>query len=293
MDEIRDRQPFVLSYYCDESISGFLRSYFPFYILQMQGKIKFNHSASFIRDEEYYSQIDVVYVSCGFDVSYIRKLSSLKERCGFRLVYNVDRMIDDCQFELFDEVVVSTPFLIEHYLQVAESCEFAMIPTKISYSWAGHFYDEKKRVETYIAHSLRPRVLCLGRRDDVVLSDEFEWVFLEDDTMFNHIEDLKCQAVVALLDETLENHAMSDVWIQISGAHGLPIVCQDMTPFKRAAMRFKTGEQMRALLKKVLIDEETYLLEVRRARVSVEKDWLEIDENLNRYLENKSEAVKV
>ena len=290
MDGIEDRQPFILSYATDQTFSSLCRSYMPFYILQMQGKIKFNRSTSFIRDEGYYKQVDVVYVSCGFDIGCVKKLSSMRQRLGFRLVCDVDRLVDEISFKMFDEVVISTPFLKEHYLQTADQSNLAVIPTKIAHIFAGHFYDEKKLIENYIAYSLRPRVLCLGKMDEGLLSDDFEWVFFEGEYCQDKIAALRCQAVVVPLNNSVESHAKSDILLQLAGAHGLPIICQDITPYKRAHLRFRTQEQMEGLLKEVLIDEGRYLEEVRRAHLSIQKDWLERDENLGRYIAQRERA---
>jgi glycosyltransferase involved in cell wall biosynthesis len=115
---------------------------------------------------------------------------------------------------------------------------------------------------------------------------EVEFYALETlDNFHKRISILGCSMMIAPLKDILFNHAKSDIKLQEASAHGLPIACQDITPYKNGLLRFSTGEQMIDLIRKTLKSEDAFLSASKMARGYVDQKWLEAEENLTLYRE--------
>jgi hypothetical protein len=96
---------------------------------------------------------------------------------------------------------------------------------------------------------------------------------------------LNCNVVIAPLQDNRFNLAKAPIKYLEAGALGIPCVCQDLEPYKMAPLRFKTGDDMIDIIKKVLGDRKRYLTESDSARKVASKWWLEdhIDEYVKLY----------
>ncbi|MCH9621584.1 MAG: hypothetical protein S4CHLAM20_10080 [Chlamydiia bacterium] len=319
MGQVKKQISRVLTYPSGMNHSGFYRTLWPAYYLEALEHIEYNISMQILRDESIYSKVDVVQIQKMKEMSpnFLEKLISLRKKFGFRLICDVDEFIDDKIIELCDEVVVSTPFLKEQYLLKFSQNNFSVITSKIPHFWAGSFYHEESILNNYRENKSKPRVLiCSGTsRDDFshVINEikqtinDFKWIFFETipwelqeevkdglvefypevtmDSIHKQISSLKCHLIVAPLQDTLSNHAKGDEKMQEAAAHGLPIIAQDITPYKKTALRFKSGKQMIDLIYKTLENEDRYMEASRQSRKMVDKNWLELDENIGMYKE--------
>lgn len=115
---------------------------------------------------------------------------------------------------------------------------------------------------------------------------EVEFYGLENlDNYHKRIMVLNCSMMIVPLADNIFNHAKSDIKYQEACAHGLPIACQDITPYKSAPIRFSSGEQMIDVIRKTLATEETYIEASRNARKKIDKNWLELEENISMHKE--------
>lgn len=343
--------PSVLTFPSGLNQSAFWRIHWPTYQMMVMEKAKYNISVRFLRDSIAYKNSDVVQIqriTTEVDVDFLEKLCSLKKELNFRLVYDVDDILflEDIPgfhsgkgngkffnneatykaMDLCDEVVVSTPFLKEYYIQRGVKTNCSVISNKIPYFWAGNYYHEHILLKNYHTHKKRPRVLYAGGishihyKGDFGADDfshvidcikstvyEFKWIFIGalpweltsykdagevEFYPFETIErypkrvaSLECSMMIAPLADHIFNHGRSDVKFQEASSHGIPIACQDITPYKHVPIRFDTGEKMLEVIRNTLRDEESYLKASREARKMLDKIWLELPENTAQYEE--------
>lgn len=180
--------PYVIQYNSDFYGCGFWRLLWPQFVLNMTGKAAVHHSHLFIRDFLHYSRASVIHIqrqSKYTQYNFYSKLSSMKDRLKFRLVYDVDDIIffEDVPIynsakkeissiemressqkimELCDEMTVSTPFLREYYLQKTSQKNITVIPNYIPLFWMGNYYSEELILNKYRKHKQRPRILYAG-----------------------------------------------------------------------------------------------------------------------------------
>jgi hypothetical protein len=136
---------------------------------------------------------------------------------------------------------------------------------------------------------------------------EFKWIFLgaipfelkenllnkdveyyEIETMDGYhkkLASLEVCMMIAPLADNINNHGKSNCKFLEASAHGIPIACQDITPYKMAPIRFSSGDQMVYQIRKTLSTEEGYTEACRRGRKMVETLWLELDQNIALYTE--------
>lgn len=346
MSHQKKPKPSVLSFPCGIDQSAFWRVLWPSYYLQVMEKCSYNMSMSMLRDSLAYKAANVVQIQRVTDIEkvmFLEKLCSLKDDLDFRLVYEIDDILigEDMPsyhaaknmknaynkdaikraMQLSDEVVVSTPYLREYYMQKFDLKAVTVVPNKMPFFWAGNYYTEQGILDVYKQHKKRPRILYAGSASHInsmgktgnddfshvieaIKSSvkDFHWIFLgvlpwelkaeneagevefwPPETLDNYnkrISVLQCSMVIAPLADNIHNHAKSDVKFLDAAAHGLPIACQDMTPYKHAPIRFSTGQEMINVIKKTLESEESFLNASRRARKMLDKQWLELECNI-------------
>ncbi|MCH9617342.1 MAG: hypothetical protein SP4CHLAM5_07330 [Chlamydiia bacterium] len=214
--------PTVLTFPSGLNQSAFWRVHWPSYQMMVMEKAKYNKSVRFLRDSIAYRTSDVVQIqriSTEKDVDFLEKLCSLKKELEFRLVYDVDDILfiedipgfhsgkENTKFfnnqatkramELCDEIILSTPFLKEYYIQKGIETKCSVISNKIPYFWAGNYYHEDQMIKNYRNHKHRPRILYAGATSHIHFRGEpgkddfshvieaikssihqFKWVFL-------------------------------------------------------------------------------------------------------------------
>ena len=105
------------------------------------------------------------------------------------------------------------------------------------------------------------------------------------DNYHKRIAVLQCSMMIVPLKDIPFNHAKSDIKFQEACAHGLPVTCQDITPYKHAPIRFSTGDQMIETIRKTLKSEGSFLSASRRGRAHVDNQWLEAEQNISLHKE--------
>jgi hypothetical protein len=346
----KPKKPTVLAYPAAWNQSAYWRVHWPNYQLMLQDMITYNTATHFLSDLVCYKAANVIQlqrVSTG-DVTILERLYELKKTLNLRLVYDVDDIlfIDDIPdfhgahsmkerfdpkvimkvMHLCDEIVTSTSFLREYYIQKGVKTDITVIPNMIPYFWGGNYYKEEVLLSIYRKHKTRPRILYAGGTShlhynaehgnddfshviDMIISTrhEFKWVFLgalpwelfpynkAGDIEFYGFETLdrypkkvatlQCSMMIVPLKDHFFNHGRTDVKFQEACAHGMPIACQDITPYKHCPIRFDTGEKMIEVIRETLKDEESYITASRIGREMIDKVWLERPENTALYQE--------
>ncbi len=97
------------------------------------------------------------------------------------------------------------------------------------------------------------------------------------------IHSLEPNMMIAPLADNPYNHGKSNIKFLESAAQGLPIVCQDITPYKETPLRFKRGDELIEKIRCTMKDEESYMEESRKAKEIVDQQWLEIDGNISQF----------
>lgn len=100
-----------------------------------------------------------------------------------------------------------------------------------------------------------------------------------------YIQGLNINMMVAPLQDNVFNKSKSDLKYIEACAFGLPIACQDLCTYKNAPIKFKTGEEMVDQIDTTLKDTKTYKSISKKARQYADTRWLEIDNNIDCYLE--------
>jgi hypothetical protein len=230
--------PTVLTFPSGLNQSAFWRVHWPTYQMMLMNKAKYNLSVRFLRDSVAYKTADVVQIqriTKQVDVDFLEKLCSLKEELNFRLVYDVDDVLfmEDVPgfhlgkssekflnkdatkraMELCDEIVVSTPFLKEYYIQKGIKTKSSVIGNKIPYFWAGNYYHEDVIIKNYRDHKKRPRILYAGATSHIHFrgepgEDDFTHVI---ESIKSTIHEFKWVFVGALPWELLPNKEAGDV----------------------------------------------------------------------------------
>lgn len=89
--------------------------------------------------------------------------------------------------------------------------------------------------------------------------------------------------MVAPLADNLFNHGKSNIKFLEACAYGLPIACQNITPYKDAPIKFNTGEEMIEKIRQTLKTEDTFIEQSRKARQIADMNWLEVEQNIAMY----------
>lgn len=209
--------PFVLQYPSDFAGCGFWRIIWPQYILNMQQKASVYHSRLMIRDSLHYAKVNVVHMQRGglsdAQVAFARKLSQLKHRLKFRMIYEADDalFIDDVPkynavhekiedpekltrnikelIELSDEMTVTNTTLKKYYLERTNQKNISIIPNYPPKFWIGHFYNEHVTLFNYHKHRKKPRILYSGSFSHFSQKTGNEQ--MPDD--FSHVREAICQ----------------------------------------------------------------------------------------------------
>jgi hypothetical protein len=99
------------------------------------------------------------------------------------------------------------------------------------------------------------------------------------------IYDLEIQMSVAPLQDNNFNKAKSDLKYIEACCYGIPVACQDLVTYKDAEIKFKTGEEMLKCIEEELGRVGRYKNQAIQRRKVAESRFLELDKNLDCYLE--------
>ncbi len=99
------------------------------------------------------------------------------------------------------------------------------------------------------------------------------------------IYNLNVNAMVAPLQDNTFNKAKSDLKLIEASCYGIPIICQDLCTYENAPYKFKTGDEMIDQLDEVLGKKGKYMNISSKFRKLVSDRWLELDTNIDKYLE--------
>ena len=91
---------------------------------------------------------------------------------------------------------------------------------------------------------------------------------------------------IAPLSDNTFNKAKSDLKYIEACCYGIPIACQDLCTYEDAPYKFKTGDEMIDIVKKLTKNNyNKYMKESRDARAVADERWLELDKNIDMYAE--------
>ena len=357
---MKEKIPHVL--YHPSPIPGlaFWRILWPAFQLGMRGEATYEVLNNFSKDALPFLRCDVVVLQRFGNISeaeYVKQIAAFREQANFRIIYDVDDIIffhdvPDHHYgkkkygyadqehtkeliALCDEITVSTPFLKDYYQNMIGHKKITVLPNRIPYFWAGHFYSPENVIRNYRKHKSRPRIIYAGSashidcasekgggEDDfteilkiiIATRKEFKWLFvgvcpfpLKKYIESRDIELLPWQVIgdlpqaisrlegnmmIAPLMDSPFNHAKSNIKLLEASAHGMPIACQDITPYKDAPIRFQNGEEMLQKIRSTLKTEDGYIKESLKGRAIIDKHWLELEENIGSYKDIYSKSYE-
>jgi hypothetical protein len=184
--------------------------------------------------------------------------------------------------------------------RISENYDRCVKKPRILYAGSGAHFDVENRV---------------GQNDDFAhvnrvieaTADKYQWVFLGAyplplqhlvasgkaefhpwERLYYYPEkiySLRVNAMVAPLQDNTFNRAKSDLKLIEAGCYGIPIVCQDLCTYKNAPYKFKTGDEMIDQLDEIVGKKGRYMNISTKFRKLVETRWLELDENIDKYVE--------
>lgn len=202
---------------------SFWRLLWPAFHLGMRREITYSILRSFPIDALPYLASDVIVLQRFGDkhqTEYIKKIASMRKEGNFRIIYDIDDIIffeevpdyhysktrDDFSQEeytkelmsLCDEMTVSTPYLKDYYMKKTGQSNITVLPNRIPFFWAGHYYSPENVIRNYRKHKSRPRIIYAGsishiditgknsKNDDFAsvikaieaTYKEFKWVFV-------------------------------------------------------------------------------------------------------------------
>ena len=96
---------------------------------------------------------------------------------------------------------------------------------------------------------------------------------------------LNCNMFIAPLQDNTFNKAKSDLKYIEACCYGLPIACQDLCTYENAPYKFTTGPEMIDVVKSVTSNYTKYRQASRDGRKVADGRWLELDENIDKYME--------
>lgn len=110
----------------------------------------------------------------------------------------------------------------------------------------------------------------------------YDWAQLMD--LPRAMAKIGANAAYAPLQDNNFNKAKSDIKLLESGALGMPCVAQDLCTYKKADLKFKTGDELINQLDYLFSDDNIFMNHVEKARSYTESMWLENTENwMKRY----------
>lgn len=170
-------------------------------------------------------------------------------------------------------------------------------------------------------HSKKPRILWAGSFTHIDVNnknggdddfshiidfirktvDTYQWVFfgaipngMEDirDKIETHswigiyyyprkVLDLCVDVMIAPLQDNEFNKSKSNIKLIEGGALGIPVICQDLEPYKEAPLKFNTGEELSDQLKLLISNESHYKECIEKQKVISDRFFIEDEENLD------------
>jgi hypothetical protein len=91
--------------------------------------------------------------------------------------------------------------------------------------------------------------------------------------------------LIAPLQDNTFNKAKSDLKYIEACCYGLPVACQDMCTYGNAPIRFKTGDELIDQIRSTLKSRNKYMKISDAARKVADSRWLELDCNIDKYME--------
>lgn len=210
------KTPYIIQYPADFYGCGFWRMLWPQYLMNMRGIARVCHSQMFIRDFLHYHSATAVHLqrqTKETQFNFFKRLKQIQKRMKFRIIYESDDIVfakdipdynsakkeieADGDFageimELCDEVIVTTPFLREYYLQKTSQKNITIIPNYPPLFWIGDHYSEELILRNYRTHKAKPRILYAGSATHFARSPDGE---IPDD--FTHVK----EAIMATVDK--------------------------------------------------------------------------------------------
>jgi len=110
-----------------------------------------------------------------------------------------------------------------------------------------------------------------------------KWVHLHDYP--EKVKELKINAMVAPLADNIFNRCKSNIKYLEGCALGIPVICQDLVTYDTCKEKFITGVQMITILDNLFNDKKLYMKIVDRNFNIVNKQWLELPDNREMFLE--------
>ena len=194
-------------------------------------------------------------------------------------------------------------FWLGHYSDLnrtMESFDRNKRKPRILYAGSGAHFDVDQRVKfrddfEHVNNVIRKTV------------DKYQWVFLGAHPLPLHdlvqsgkvefhpwkrlfeygqtLHDLNVNMLVAPLQDNIFNRSKSDLKYIEACALGLPIACQDLCTYENATIKFRTGDEMIDQIEKTLSDRKRYKAICRKARQYADTRWMELDKNIDCYME--------
>ncbi len=178
----------VMQYNADFGGCGYWRLLWPQFLINMKGKANIFNAQVYSKDYVFYAMLDAVHIQrqgTPSQLEFFRKMSELKKRMKFRLIYEIDDILfsEDIPewnrarefylnpeiraaikelMELCDEITVSTVYLRDYYLKKTNQKKITVIPNYPPMFWIGDLYSEENLLRNYRKHKGRPRILYAG-----------------------------------------------------------------------------------------------------------------------------------
>lgn len=119
-----------------------------------------------------------------------------------------------------------------------------------------------------------------------IRSGEIEYVKWNDLLSYpSLVKSLSPNLIVAPLMDNTFNRAKSNIKFVEACAFGIPAVCQDLCTYAEAHHKFTTGPELIDQIKKITKSRNSYNRAAKLAQNYIKNNWLENEENINRYVE--------
>jgi len=215
-----------------------------------------------------------------------------------------------------DEVTVSTNFMADYFRDKLTNTKITCIPNRLPKSWMDRFYNEDRLKVNFSKNKRKPRILYAGAgshfsvtgsvEDDFTnIQDlvrktvkDFQWIFIggfprgvADLIRSGKIEfhkftplhdfaykinEIAPNILIAPLAKNIFNMAKSNIKLLEGGAHGYPVICQDICTYDDALYKFNTADELHDRIKYLTQDAGVYMKAVRKSRALIdERFWLE------------------
>jgi O-antigen biosynthesis protein len=180
--------PRFINYMADMGGCGHYRILWPEQVMNARGMAVSHNNTGVVGDPNWYHGAKVVQIqrqAADDHVRFAEFLSQIKEKQGFRLLYNIDDVpfkehipdynkfkfaFDNDQvreniiniISYCDEVIVTCDAMKNIFKDVTGKEEITVIPNFPPHFWMGHLFKKQERYKIYQTYKKKPRILYTG-----------------------------------------------------------------------------------------------------------------------------------